>query len=394
MRNTKEDASLIGCKMDVPDPRAPYNQRHKFIDIVIIAIMAVICGMDTWNEIEDWAHSKKEWLGTFLELPGGIPSHDTINRVFQMLDPEQFHRAFFRWTGSIAGKIQGVVAIDGKTVRRSRGETSGLRPIHVVSAWANGASLVLGQLRMDEKTNEIKAIPELLEALCLEGCTVTIDAMGTQKEIAKAIVNKKADYILQVKGNQPALLDGVSLYFKEDVFRRGKKELEAENRYYKDTCFEHGRLEVREYYVENDIRWLNKSCPGWEGLHGIGACVSRVTEKGNTTETATYSIYSRPGMTAEEYGKGKRAHWGIENSLHGALDIGFREDESRIRSGNAAENINVVRHIGLNLLKQEKSCRMGVVSKRKKCNYRLFLQNTVQPECGCRIKAPTNRSES
>jgi len=165
--------------MDVLDPRTLYNQRHKFIDIILIAIMAVICAMDTWNEIEDWAHSKKEWLGTFFELPSGIPSHDTINRMFQMLDPEQFHQAFFQWINSIVGKIQGVIAIDGKTVWRSRKEASGLRPIHVVNAWANEANLVLGQLRVDEKTNEMKAIPELLEALCLEGCIVTIDAMGT-----------------------------------------------------------------------------------------------------------------------------------------------------------------------------------------------------------------------
>ncbi len=257
MGNTKEDTSLIGCMIDVPNPRVPYNQRHKFIDIIVIAIMAVICGMDTWNEIEDWACSKKEWLGTFLELPGGIPSHDTINRVFQMLDPEQFHRAFFRWTGSIAARIQGVVAIDRKTARRSREGAGALRPIHVVNAWADGASLVLGQLRVEEKTNEIKAIPELLEALCLKGCTVTIDAMGTQKETAKAIIDKKADYILQVTGNQPALLDDISLYFKEDVFRLDKKRLETE------------------------VRWLNRNCPGWERLNGIGTCVSRVTEKGN-----------------------------------------------------------------------------------------------------------------
>lgn len=369
METIKKDTSLVGCMMSVPDPRAPYNQRHKFIDIIIIVIMAVICGMDTWNEIEDWADSKKEWLGTFLELPGGIPSHDTLNRVFQLLDPEQFHRAFFQWTSSIIDKIQGVVAIDGKTIRRSREEASGQRPVHVVSAWAEEAGLVLGQLRVDEKTNEIKAIPELLETLCLEGCIVTIDAMGTQKDIAKTVISKKADYILQVKGNQQALLDDISLYFKEEVFQRDKKELEEEKRYYKDTCFEHGRMEVREYYVENDIMWLAKNCPGWEGLSGIGACVSKVSEKGKTTETIRYSIYSRKGMTAEAYGKGKRAHWGIENRLHWVLDIGFREDESRMRSGNAAENINVVRHISLNLLKSEKSCRMGIASKRKKCNY-------------------------
>ena len=368
MKNIK-DTSLIGCMMDVSDPRRPYNQRHRFIDIIVITIMAIICGMDTWNEIEDWANSKKEWLGTFLELPNGIPSHDTINRVFQMLEPKKFHEAFFQWTASVAGRIQGVAAIDGKTIRQSREEAGSQRPVHVVSAWANEASLVLGQLRVDEKTNEIKAIPELLEMLCLEGCTVTIDAMGTQKEIAKAILNKKADYILQVKGNQPALLDDISLYFKEEVLPQNRKYLREESRYYKDMCMEHGRQEIREYYVENDIGWLLKNHPDWEGLRGIGACVSKVTEKGKTTETISYSIYSRSDMTAERYGKEKRGHWGIENSLHWVLDIGFREDESRMRAGNAGENMNVIRHMGVNLLKQEKSCRMGIASKRKKCNY-------------------------
>ena len=365
----RDKVSLIGCMQDVPDPRAPYNQKHKFLDIIIIAITAVLSGMDTWNEIEDWAHSKRDWLKTFLELPGGIPSHDTINRVFQMLDPEMFHDAFFRWTGAVAGKIEGVVAIDGKTVRRSRDESKEKRPIHVVSAWASEASLVLGQLRVDEKTNEIKAIPELLDILCLKGCVVTIDAMGTQKEIAEKIIEKEADYILQVKGNQQSLMEDIALYFEKDIFLCKNSELEKEDRYYKEICFEHGRQETREYYVEKNIGWLKENHPGWKGLAGIGACISTVTEHGETTTAISYSIYSREGMGAKEYGKSKRAHWGIENSLHWVLDIAFREDESRIRSGNAAENVNVLRHIGMNLLKQEKSCKMGIASKRKKCGY-------------------------
>lgn len=189
MTNAENEVSLIGCMQDVPDPRAPYNQKHKFLDIIIIAVTAVLSGMDTWNEIEDWAHSKREWLETFLELPGGIPSHDTINRVFQMMDPGKFHDAFFRWTGAVAGKIEGVVAIDGKTVRRSRDEAKEKRPIHVVSAWASEASLVLGQLRVDEKTNEIKAIPELLDILCLKGCVVTIDGiLGGSVMLVAALV--------------------------------------------------------------------------------------------------------------------------------------------------------------------------------------------------------------
>lgn len=369
MSDTKNENSLIECMREVPDPRAPYNQKHKFLDIIIIAVTAILCGMDTWNEIEDWACSKREWLGTFLELPGGIPSHDTINRVFQMMDPEKFHDAFFRWTGAIAGEIEGVVAIDGKTVRRSKDDVKGSRPVHVVSAWASEASLVLGQLRVDEKTNEIKAIPELLEVLCLKGCVVTIDAMGTQKEIAEKIIEKEADYILQVKGNQETLREDITLYFEKELFTRNKKELEREKQYYKEVCFEHGRQEIREYYVENSIDWLKENHTGWKGLKGIGACISTVTEKGETTIAVSYSIYSRGGMGAEEYGKSKRAHWGIENSLHWVLDIGFREDESRMRAGNAAENVNVLRHIGTNLLKQEKSCKMGIASKRKKCGY-------------------------
>ena len=369
MADTENNVSLIGCMQEVPDPRAPYNQKHKFLDIIIIAITAILCGMDTWNEIEDWANSKKDWLGRFFELPGGIPSHDTINRVFQMMDPKKFHDAFFRWTGAVAGKIEGVVAIDGKTVRRSRDNSKENRPIHVVSAWASEASLVLGQMRVNEKTNEIKAIPEFLDILCLKGCVVTIDAMGTQKDIAEKIIEKEADYILQVKGNQEKLMEDIALYFEKDMFPCKKSELEKEGRYYKEICFEHGRQETREYYVENNICWLKENHSGWKGMRGIGACISTVTERGKTTTSISYSIYSRAGMDAEEYGKSKRAHWGIENSLHWVLDIGFREDESRMRAGNAAENVNVLRHIGTNLLKQEKSCKMGIASKRKKCGY-------------------------
>ena len=369
MENTTKDTSLIGCMREIPDPRAPYNQRHKFLDIIIIAVTAVLAGMDTWNEIADWAASKKEWLGTFLELPNGIPSHDTINRVFQMIDPEKFHDTFFRWASAVSGKVKGVVAIDGKTARRSREEAGNIKPIHAVSAWATESSLVLGQLCVDEKTNEIKTIPELLDILCLEGCIVTIDAMGTQKDIAKKIIQKKADYILQVKGNQQTLLDDISEYFEKDVFTVKKDVLEKAECYYKNLCGEHGRIEKREYYVENNISWLVERHPGWEGLAGIGACISTVTEKGKTTTSINYAIYSRPGMTAAEYGRSARAHWGIENSLHWVLDIAFREDESRIRAGNAAENMNMARHIGVNLLKQEKSCKMGIASKRKKCGY-------------------------
>lgn len=368
-KNIDTNHSLFSCMKDIPDPRKPYNQKHQFLDVVIIAVLAVLCGMDTWYEIHDWALARQMWLETFLELPGGIPSHDTFNRIFQMMDPEKFHEAFLRWTQGLVPFLEGVVSIDGKTMRRSREEAGELRPVHVVSAWSSENGLALGQLRVDEKTNEIKAIPELLELLCLKGCIVTIDAMGTQKGIAKKIKEKEAEYILQVKGNQPELLEDISEYFQKEVFSRDKKESEKENRYYRSECFEHGRIEVREYYTEKDVEWLKERHPEWEGMEGTGACISTVTEKGKTTISVSYSIYSMREMTAKDYGESKRKHWGIENGLHWVLDIGFREDESRIRAGNAAENMNVLRQIGLNLLKQETSYKMGVASKRKKCGY-------------------------
>lgn len=368
-KNVDTNHSLFSCMKDIPDPRKPYNQKHQFLDVVIIAVLAVLCGMDTWYEIHDWALARQMWLETFLELPGGIPSHDTFNRIFQMMDPEKFHEAFLRWTQGLVPFLEGVVSIDGKTMRRSREEAGELRPVHVVSAWSSENGLALGQLRVDEKTNEIKAIPELLELLCLKGCIVTIDAMGTQKGIAKKIKEKEAEYILQVKGNQPELLEDISEYFQKEVFSRDKKESEKENRYYRSECFEHGRIEVREYYTEKDVEWLKERHPEWEGMEGTGACISTVTEKGKTTISVSYSIYSIREMTAKDYGESKRKHWGIENGLHWVLDIGFREDESRMRAGNAAENMNVLRQIGLNLLKQETSCKMGVASKRKKCGY-------------------------
>lgn len=368
-KHTDTDNSLFSCMKEIPDPRKPYNQRHRFLDVVIIAVLAVLCGMDTWYGIHDWALAREAWLKTFLELPGGIPSHDTCNRIFQMMDPKKFHAAFLRWTQGLVPFLEGVVSIDGKTMRGSREDAGGLRPVHVVSAWSSENGLSLGQLRVDEKTNEIKAIPELLELLCLKGCIVTIDAMETQKEIAKKIKEKEAEYILQVKGNQPELMGDISRYFEKEVFTRSRKELEKAGRYYRNECFGHGRIEIREYYIENDAEWLKERHPKWEGIEGMGACVSTVTEKGKTTTGTSYSIYSQRGMTAEDYGGSKRKHWGIENELHWVLDIGFREDESRMRAGNAAENMNVLRQIGLNLLKQEKSCKMGMANKRKKCGY-------------------------
>lgn len=368
MENSKKPA-FLDCMSRVTDPRKPYNQLHVFLDIVVIAVLATLCGADTWDEIESWGNAFKEWLSTFLTLKNGIPSHDTFNRVFQYIDPDEFHCIFLEWIQEATAEIKGVVAIDGKTVRRSRDGKNGKKAIHVVSAWAGELSLVLGQVKVEEKTNEIKAIPELLKKLDIAGCTVTIDAMGTQKKIAGQIIDQNADYILQVKGNQGTLEEEIAEYFEKEMFTKKKKELEDGGMYFKDICNDHGRLETREYYIEKDIGWMADALKEWKGLSGIGACRSTTEAEGSVASTVSYAIFSSPEMTAKKYGKYKRGHWGIENSLHWCLDIAFNEDQSRMRKGYAAENMNILRHMCLNMLKQEKTCRMGIKGKRKKCGW-------------------------
>ncbi len=353
----------------ITDPRKPYNQLHVFLDIVAIAVLATLCGADTWNEIESWGNACRDWLSTFLVLKNAIPSHDTFNRVFQMIDPEEFHCVFMEWVQSVVTEVKGIVSIDGKTVRRSRDRKNEKNPIHVVSAWAGELSLVLGQEKVDEKTNEIKAIPELIKKLAIQGCTVTIDAMGTQKKIAEQIVKKEADYILQVKGNQETLENEIAEYFENVVFPEDRKELKNKNMYFKDICNDHGRFETREYYIEKDISWMADALKEWKGLNGIAACRTTVEENGCVTTGTSYAIFSDPDMTAEKYGQYKRGHWMIENSLHWCMDIAFNEDQSRIRKGYAAENVNILRHMCLNMLKQENTCKMGIKGKRKKCGW-------------------------
>lgn len=368
MENSKK-TTFLDYMGRVTDPRKPYNQLHVFLDIVAIAVLATLCGADTWNEIESWGNACKDWLSTFLVLKNGIPSHDTFNRVFQMIDPEEFHCIFLEWMQGIAAEVKGVVSIDGKTVRRSRDKKNNKKAIHVVSAWSGELSLVLGQEKVDEKSNEIKAIPELIKKLAIEGCTVTIDAMGAQKKIAEQIIKKDADYILQVKGNQETLENEIAEYFEKEVFPEKKTVLEKEGMFYKDMSNDHGRMETREYYIEKDIGWMADALKEWEGLKGIGACRSTVEENGCVTTGISYAIFSDPNMTAEKYGQYKRSHWLIENSLHWCLDIAFNEDQSRMRNGYAAENMNTLRHMCVNMLKQENTCKMGIKGKRKKCGW-------------------------
>lgn len=361
--------TMIECLGNVTDYRKGNGTEHKLIDIMCIAILAVICGADHWTEVEKFGEAKKEWLRTFLELPFGIPSHDTFGRVFAAIDPKEFHNAFIEWVQSLSEIIRGqVIAIDGKTARRSKDKANGKAALHVVSAWANDNRMVLGQLKVTDKSNEITAIPALLKMLDINGCIITIDAMGTQKDIAKEIIAGGADYLLALKKNHKTLHDDVELYFKEEILTQTKQELEKKGSYFKMLDNSHGRLEKREYYVHNDVSWMSQKGE-WAGLKGIGLCISHRTEGEKTSVEYSYSLISIKNCTAKQYGTSKRSHWGVENSLHWVLDMAFREDESRARKDHSGENLNVMRHMALNLLKQEKTLKVGIKSKRLNCGW-------------------------
>ncbi|MBF0549716.1 MAG: ISAs1 family transposase [Deltaproteobacteria bacterium] len=349
----------------VPDPRIISRTRHKLIDIITITICATICGADDWIEIVDYGLSKYEWLTSFLDLPNGIPSHDTFSRVFSILSPEAFNRCFSNWINTVFGQPESdVLPIDGKTLRRSHDRSSGKSAIHIVSAWSTKLGISIGQVKTDAKSNEIKAIPELLDILEPKGCIVTIDAMGCQTKIAKQIIDKGGDYLLALKGNQGTLHDDVELFFS-DAERTSFKDIPF--CYHETTDGDHGRIEVRKYTTVSDIDWLNGK-DKWASLKTIGMVESERHIGDKITAEKRYYISSIDN-DAQMFAKAVRSHWGIENSLHWVLDVTFREDESRIRKGNSAENMAVIRHMALNLLKQEKTAKASMKVKRKRCGW-------------------------
>lgn len=347
------------------DPRIERTKEHLLLDIIAIAICAVICGADSWVDIEAYGEAKHEWLKGFLALPNGIPSHDTFARVFARLDPQQLQQCFLNWISDISALTQGeVIAIDGKTLRHSYDKGANKGAIHRVSAWATSNRLVLGQRQVDEKSNEITAIPALLSVLALSGCIVTIDAMGTQKEIASAIIEQQADYVLALKGNQTSLHEDVQWLFEQ---AHQRQFAQVAHEFHQSIDKGHGRIEIRRCWTLSDLDYLVQK-PQWKGLRSVAMIQSQRRTSGVTTTETRYYLSSLAG-NAQQIAQAVRSHWAIENSLHWVLDVSFAEDQCRIRTENAPQNFALLRQIALNLLTQEKSAKVGVKDKRKKAGW-------------------------
>jgi predicted transposase YbfD/YdcC len=353
----------------VSDPRVDRTKDHKLIDIIAIAICAVICGAEGWVDMELFGKSKLPWLKTFLELPNGIPSHDTFGRVFSRIDAQQFQLAFYEWVWAVNDIIEGqIINIDGKQLRGSKDKVLGKRAIYMVSAWAEENELVLGQRKVDEKSNEITAIPELLKLLALAGCIVTIDAIGTQTNIARTIVEADADYVLSVKENQGHLYEDVSVLFGVDQAQNFKY---ASLEYAKTTNKAHGRIEVRQCWSTSNPEYLNliRDRENWRGLKSIAMVHATRIIDGKETKKVRFYISSLPS-NAERLLHIVRKHWSIENDLHWVLDVAFNEDHSRVRTEQSPENLAVLRHIALNLLKQEKTAKGGIHAKQLQAGWK------------------------
>lgn len=346
---------------DLEDPRVERTKQHKLIDIITIAICAVICGADNWVSIETYGQAKHQWLQQFLELPNGIPSHDTFARLFARIDPQQFQSCFLSWVKSVNKITEGeVIAIDGKTLRHSYDQGADKGAIHMVSAWATASRLVLGQRQVDQKSNEITAIPELIKILDISGCIVTIDAMGCQKDIVKLISEKEGDYLITLKKNQSNLYKNVEQLFGEAI----ATGFEGCNKSDYSTREEsHGREEIRHYLMLSDIAQKIDPNQKWANLKSIGMVESVRSVNGKTTVETRYYISSL-ALDAELLGQSVRSHWGIENSLHWVLDVALKEDDCRIRKDNAPQNFAVLRHIAVNLLGKENTKKLGIKNKQ------------------------------
>ena len=360
--------NLLDAFTDLPDPRLDRQKKHNLIDIIALTICGVLAGEDTFVDIEYYARNKFDFFNEFLELPNGIPSHDTFNRVWNLIDPKIFEHCFQSWLNEVksAFNISGkVVAIDGKTMRGSAKKSTCLKGLHIISAYATELGLTLGQVATPDKTNEIKAIPELLDNLYLKGCIVTIDAMGCQKEIAHKIVDIGADACLAVKENQPSLYEDIALYFQSETY------LGSENFDFFETIEKnHGRIETRRCTVAYELDWLQKQHPDWPEFKSI-ICIDSQRVIGDKTEQNQRYYFSTAHLSAKKALSTIRSHWAIENNLHYVLDVVFNEDGHQLKAKSAAANLNIIRKMVLGLLKKLPSDRKfpSLKAKRKLCSW-------------------------
>lgn len=366
-----EEMDFLDVFGQLDDPRIDRKKLHPMPEILLLTLCAVICGAESWDDIETFGQAKLEFLRRYLPYVYGIPSDDTLRRFFRAIDPTQFQRLFIEWIRAwlhpeVADKV---VAIDGKTLRSSRdGEQL---PIHLVSAFASEAGIVLGQMKTHEKSNEITAIPELLEWLDVRGAIVTIDAMGCQKAIAEKIVDQGGEYLLALKGNQSSLHDDVRLHFEAPSPQTFSRMEQAET-----LDKGHGRIDVRHCRVSTDIDWLKERHPEWTNLNSIVA-ISSERHIGETVTRETRYFISSALIPAERMLAAVRLHWGIENQLHWVLDMSFGEDQSRIRKGNAPSNVAIIRHAALNMIRSAKTKRMSIKRMRKAAGWDDALLNDV-----------------
>jgi len=361
--------NLVAHFAQMPDPRINRKKEHDLIDLLVIAVCTLLCGGETFNDMEDFGKAKYDWFKTFLNLRNGIASHDTFNRVFAAMNPKEFLDCFLRWTQSLREVVsEEIVAVDGKALRRALNKDENLK--YIVSAWAESNGLVLGQLKVADKSNEITAVPELLRVLELSGCIVTIDAMGCQRKIAKEIIEADADYVLALKGNQETVHEEVKAFLDAALLEqqtprppgaklsKGAATLASVETVEKD----HGRFEIRRYYQSDYLDWF-ADCSKWEGLKSVGMVESLREVDGKTTVERRYFLGSLL-LGVKTFARAVRSHWGVENKVHWIMDVCFREDQSRARAGYAAENLATLRRLALNLLRREKTKKRGIKGKQ------------------------------